>query len=222
MIQIENSRPPAFLAIMPNRTYAACQSAWLRRRARCQMAAWRRPLAGMIVAALAARHCGLAGLDACRSSRPGGGSDRNYRVLRFPANAQLRDSVRDTPTAEQQLAADQLCCTYTRVELVSSGGGSSATLVTYDRDERSVSGGTFVAAAQDAVSQICSMSMGSRDCTSSEECMATAAATQPSNTSGLKTSRALEVEPQGAFRWLVSVILLRACLGDGGDGGGYI
>jgi len=206
LIQIENSRPPAFLAIMPPR------------RARCQMAAWRRPLAGMIVTALAARHCGLAGLDACRSSRPGGGSDRNYRVLRFPANAQLRD----TPTAEQQLAADQLCCTYTRVELVSSGGGSSATLVTYDRDERSVSGGTFVAAAQDAVSQICSMSMGSRDCTSSEECMATAAATQPSNTSGLKTSRALEAKPQGAFRWLVSVILLRACLGDGGDGGGYI
>mmetsp|Transcript_32545 Transcript_32545/g.107304 ORF Transcript_32545/g.107304 Transcript_32545/m.107304 type:complete len:111 (-) Transcript_32545:282-614(-) len=87
--------------------------------------------------------------------------------------------------AEEELAGEQLCCIYTRVELVGDLGAPE--LLTYDGSVERLDGADLMAAGQAAMDATCGMSMGSKDCSEGRGCMEAAALRQ--NISGLSSTK---------------------------------
>jgi hypothetical protein len=145
---------------------------------------------------------GGASLDSCTSSRPGGGATYDHRTLQYPAS--LAGAV---TTPQEQAAADQLCCVYTRVALVSGG---RAVLLTYDGGSNDFGTGSFMVVAQQVLDSACGMSMGSADCANRKGCI-DAAAKSANFSAVLKTSAAASTSkllPAQALLLLLPSLLL--------------
>ena len=105
-------------------------------------------------------------LDDCSSRRPGGGTDRDYRVLRFNPAWLQGGSASAGPTDEELTASAQLCCVHTHIAL--DGSLQAPVLVTYDRSSITLGGAASLSTtAQLAMDRVCGMSMGSSDCSGS-------------------------------------------------------
>ena len=103
----------------------------------------------------------------CTSDRPN--SWATHRTLEVPHD--LMDTSRETSAR-----AAALCCVYTHLQVVAR---SNARLETYDGSRYRIGGSSFVDVADNAMDDICDMSMGSVDCNRQAQCVSTSLSPQP-------------------------------------------
>lgn len=102
-------------------------------------------------------------LPACSANRPGWPT---HRLLELPPAM-----VASSSQTEATHLARRLCCVYTWV-VTGPSSLATAEMTTYDGGRRAYPlATTLVAAAQAAYDDICSMSMGSQDCSSQQACV---------------------------------------------------
>ena len=104
----------------------------------------------------------------------------------------------------------RLCCVYTRVQVTDR---AAPYLVNYDTDERSVPGDTFELAASAAYEDVCSMSMGSKDCSSQSECVeeARAEGAKPKASSSSARRRRSHSVAVGLVWMMAALVQARVC-----------